>query len=354
MAGASGAGWFLLPPAPPPVAVPVRRPARRTTPDNSHDTSAVVQAFVSAARHPCRRRMLASASAAAPSAAAHSAASRRGTLAAALAAVAAPLLRSAAAPLPAGAIDDEHKLLCDENCEGELSTKTRVKTDSGLEFIDIVEGTGPSPPVGYQVGGDIAGGCGGGGGGALLIASVARIMLAALRLHCSARRCSSTLGLPLLQLRPIFLIQLCPFGFHGSQWEPEVFSQRWPPRAACSTAVPPPCIVLPPIDPSFSPVQVTVNYVAMTPQGRVFDDSLDKGYYYDIRVGSGQVIAGGCREVWGVTVTTVIRVGSGRVIAGGCREVGGGLLRPTSGWAGGCREVACECVWWGGQARLGV
>ena len=34
--------------------------------------------------------------------------------------------------------------------------------------------------------------------------------------------------------------------------------------------------------------QVVADYVAMTPDGRVFDSSLDKGRPYDIRVGSGQ------------------------------------------------------------------
>ena len=36
-------------------------------------------------------------------------------------------------------------------------------------------------------------------------------------------------------------------------------------------------------------MQVTAHYVAMTPNGRVFDSSLDRGFPYDIRVGSGQV-----------------------------------------------------------------
>ena len=35
--------------------------------------------------------------------------------------------------------------------------------------------------------------------------------------------------------------------------------------------------------------QVTLNYVAMTPEGRIFDSSLEKAYAYDIRVGAGQV-----------------------------------------------------------------
>lgn len=38
--------------------------------------------------------------------------------------------------------------------------------------------------------------------------------------------------------------------------------------------------------------QVVAHYVAMTPNMRVFDSSLDKGAPYDIRVGAGQVIKG--------------------------------------------------------------
>ncbi|KAK9905529.1 hypothetical protein WJX75_001603 [Coccomyxa subellipsoidea] len=38
--------------------------------------------------------------------------------------------------------------------------------------------------------------------------------------------------------------------------------------------------------------QVTAHYVAMTPNGKVFDSSLDRGFPYDIRVGAGQIVAG--------------------------------------------------------------
>eukprot|EP01023_Acetabularia_acetabulum_P008599 TRINITY_DN1373_c0_g1_i6.p2 TRINITY_DN1373_c0_g1~~TRINITY_DN1373_c0_g1_i6.p2 ORF type:complete len:211 (+),score=42.76 TRINITY_DN1373_c0_g1_i6:40-672(+) len=38
--------------------------------------------------------------------------------------------------------------------------------------------------------------------------------------------------------------------------------------------------------------QVVCNYVAMTPDGRVFDSSIEKGYPYDIRVGAEAVVAG--------------------------------------------------------------
>lgn len=38
--------------------------------------------------------------------------------------------------------------------------------------------------------------------------------------------------------------------------------------------------------------QVVCNYVALTPEGRVFDSSFEKKQTYDIRVGAGQVIPG--------------------------------------------------------------
>ena len=36
-------------------------------------------------------------------------------------------------------------------------------------------------------------------------------------------------------------------------------------------------------------IQVVAHYVAMTPDGRVFDSSLDKGRPYDLRIGADQV-----------------------------------------------------------------
>ena len=39
--------------------------------------------------------------------------------------------------------------------------------------------------------------------------------------------------------------------------------------------------------------QVVVNYVAMTPEGRIFDNSLAKNSPYFIRVGTGQVLCHG-------------------------------------------------------------
>lgn len=38
--------------------------------------------------------------------------------------------------------------------------------------------------------------------------------------------------------------------------------------------------------------QVVVHYVAMTPKYRIFDNSLERGAPYDIRVGAGQVVPG--------------------------------------------------------------
>lgn len=37
------------------------------------------------------------------------------------------------------------------------------------------------------------------------------------------------------------------------------------------------------------PLQVVANYVAMVPNGKIFDNSLEKGRPYDVRVGAGQV-----------------------------------------------------------------
>ena len=78
-------------------------------------------------------------------------------------------------------------MLCDPECFARAADLPRVKTASGLEYQDIIVGTGATPPVGYQV---------------------------------------------------------------------------------------------------------TVNYVAMTPQFKVFDSSVERKIPYDIRVGAGQVIPG--------------------------------------------------------------
>ena len=51
-------------------------------------------------------------------------------------------------------------------------------------------------------------------------------------------------------------------------------------------------------EPAFccSLLQILVNYVAMNPQGRVFENSLEKGPF-DIRYGSGRVLCFGTRRL---------------------------------------------------------
>eukprot|EP00890_Picochlorum_soloecismus_P001320 jgi/Picsp_1/2189/NSC_05653-R1_probable fkbp-type peptidyl-prolyl cis-trans isomerase chloroplastic-like len=83
--------------------------------------------------------------------------------------------------------DEAPKLLCDAQCAAELASLERVTLPSGLAFQDIKVGTGPTPPVGYQI---------------------------------------------------------------------------------------------------------VVHYIAMTGDGKIFSNSLEKGTPYDIRVGTGQVVAG--------------------------------------------------------------
>lgn len=83
--------------------------------------------------------------------------------------------------------EDRPEALCTAECVASLDSIEKVTTPSGLQYQDIVVGSGPSPPVGYQV---------------------------------------------------------------------------------------------------------VVNYIAMTPEGRVFDSSLERRAPYDLRVGAGQVVAG--------------------------------------------------------------
>lgn len=45
-------------------------------------------------------------------------------------------------------------MLCDEACAAGLEGRERVTTASGLQYIDLVQGRGPSPPRGYQVTGE--------------------------------------------------------------------------------------------------------------------------------------------------------------------------------------------------------
>lgn len=49
------------------------------------------------------------------------------------------------------AFEDDPAGLCDDACVAKINDSPRVKTASGLEYVDVVVGTGPSPPVGYQV-----------------------------------------------------------------------------------------------------------------------------------------------------------------------------------------------------------
>uniref|UniRef100_A0A0F7H0B2 peptidylprolyl isomerase n=1 Tax=Pelargonium nanum TaxID=59882 RepID=A0A0F7H0B2_9ROSI len=51
----------------------------------------------------------------------------------------------------AGLPQEEKPKLCDENCEKELENVPMMTTESGLQYKDIKVGTGPSPPVGFQV-----------------------------------------------------------------------------------------------------------------------------------------------------------------------------------------------------------
>ncbi|KAI7744714.1 hypothetical protein M8C21_029421 [Ambrosia artemisiifolia] len=51
----------------------------------------------------------------------------------------------------AGLPPEEIPRLCDNTCEKELENVPMVTTESGLQYKDIKVGSGPSPPVGYQV-----------------------------------------------------------------------------------------------------------------------------------------------------------------------------------------------------------
>jgi len=44
-----------------------------------------------------------------------------------------------------------YKVLCDDDCVASLEKKEMVTTSSGLQYKDIIEGSGNSPVVGYQV-----------------------------------------------------------------------------------------------------------------------------------------------------------------------------------------------------------
>uniref|UniRef100_A0A0F7GYY7 peptidylprolyl isomerase n=1 Tax=California macrophylla TaxID=337344 RepID=A0A0F7GYY7_9ROSI len=51
----------------------------------------------------------------------------------------------------AGLPPEEKPRLCDASCEKELENVPMVTTESGLQYKDIIVGSGPSPPVGFQV-----------------------------------------------------------------------------------------------------------------------------------------------------------------------------------------------------------
>lgn len=45
----------------------------------------------------------------------------------------------------------DYKLLCDAECAAKLESVEAVTTPSGLQYKDIVVGSGPNPPIGFQV-----------------------------------------------------------------------------------------------------------------------------------------------------------------------------------------------------------
>ena len=62
-----------------------------------------------------------------------------------------PCREAPASAADQGANATTNKLLCDEECLAKLDDLQTRETKSGLKYKDIVVGTGPSPPVGYQV-----------------------------------------------------------------------------------------------------------------------------------------------------------------------------------------------------------
>eukprot|EP00270_Netrium_digitus_P000908 TRINITY_DN11040_c0_g1_i1.p1 TRINITY_DN11040_c0_g1~~TRINITY_DN11040_c0_g1_i1.p1 ORF type:complete len:251 (+),score=63.27 TRINITY_DN11040_c0_g1_i1:139-891(+) len=84
--------------------------------------------------------------------------SRRAALAALVSAAAAaaasdsrfsPVARAAPGGLPT--VNEDEIKICGALCEDEIANLPIITTSSGLQFRDIAVGSGPSPPVGFQV-----------------------------------------------------------------------------------------------------------------------------------------------------------------------------------------------------------
>lgn len=56
-----------------------------------------------------------------------------------------------ASAAPGGAAAVEDKVLCDAECEAFLKEAPLVELPSGLSYRDVRKGSGPEPPVGFQV-----------------------------------------------------------------------------------------------------------------------------------------------------------------------------------------------------------
>jgi hypothetical protein len=55
----------------------------------------------------------------------------------------------AAKDMGAATTTEDERVLCDKDCAANIGDRTTTK--SGLEYVVIVPGKGPSPPVGIQV-----------------------------------------------------------------------------------------------------------------------------------------------------------------------------------------------------------
>jgi peptidylprolyl isomerase len=53
-------------------------------------------------------------------------------------------------PALAAVAQEEPKLLCDAACAADIEARDMVTTPSGLQFRDIVVGTGPAAAVGFN------------------------------------------------------------------------------------------------------------------------------------------------------------------------------------------------------------